>query len=173
MRRRGKSGRGNSPAGERHGGGDGADRPGPYAVSHPHSRPGQRAGADAVPGPARHPQQDGNGHGRPAVGGNRPLHVTNPSPYGHEPALAYDGPTGIRVSGTGTATGVPDVAVISLGVEVHEDTAAEARAKAARAMDEVMTALTQAGVSPEDIRTSRFSVAPRYQGVEVRTVRGR
>ena len=94
-------------------------------------------------------------------------YITNPSPYEYKPALAYDGPAGIHVSGTGTATGVPDVAVISLGVEAHEDTAAEARAKAADAMDEVMTALTKSGISPDDVRTSRFTVAPRYQGVEV------
>lgn len=44
------------------------------------------------------------------------------------------------MTGTGAVTGVPHVAVISLGVEAHEDTASEARTKAAQAMNEVVTA---------------------------------
>ena len=94
-------------------------------------------------------------------------HVSNPAPYDRHPGVAYDGPSGIWVNGTGTATGTPDVAVISLGVESSENTPAEARAKAAQAMNDIITALTRAGVSPDDIRTSRFNISPRYQGVEV------
>ena len=52
-------------------------------------------------------------------------------------------------------------------MEAHEDTASEARAKAAQAMNEVMTALANAGISPDDIRTNSFNISPRHQGVEV------
>ncbi len=126
----------------------------------------------STPEPTPYPDQPATRNRTATITDDQPSaetdpYITNPSPYEYKPALAYDGPAGIHVSGTGTATGVPDVAVISLGVESSENTSAEARAKAAQAMNDVMTALTQAGVSPDDIRTSRFSVAPRYQGVEV------
>ena len=128
----------------------------------------------STPEPTPYPDQPATRSRTATITDNRPSAETdpyitniNPSPYDDKPVPAYDGPAGIHVGGTGAATGAPDIAVISLGVEAHEDTAAEARAKAADAMNEVMTALTQAGVSPDDVRTSRFSVAPRYQGVEV------
>ena len=79
----------------------------------------------------------------------------------------YEGPSGIWVSGSGKASGAPDVAVISLGVESVEDTASAARANAAAAMQSVITALTEADVASEDIQTRRFNISPRYQGVEV------
>ncbi len=79
----------------------------------------------------------------------------------------YDGPSGIWVNGSGKATGAPDVAVVSLGVESVEETAAAARSNAAAAMQSVMDALTDADVASEDIQTRRFNISPRYQGVEV------
>ena len=81
--------------------------------------------------------------------------------------IPYDGPSGIWVSGSGKASGAPDIAMISLGVESLEDTAAEARANAAKAMNGVMTVLEDAGVESEDIQTSYFNISPRHQGVEV------
>ena len=81
--------------------------------------------------------------------------------------IAYEGPSGIWVSGSGTASSAPDIAVISLGVESQEDTAADARANAATAMSDVMDVLTEAEVASEDIQTSHFNISPRYQGVEV------
>ena len=41
----------------------------------------------------------------------------------------------IDVSGSGTASAAPDVAVLSLGVEAEADSVGEARAQAAEAMD--------------------------------------
>ena len=79
----------------------------------------------------------------------------------------YDGPSGIWVNGSGKASGAPDVAVVSLGVESVEETAAAARSNAAAAMQSVMDALTDADVASEDIQTRRFNISPRYQGVEV------
>ena len=79
----------------------------------------------------------------------------------------YDGPSGIWVSGHGKASGTPDTAVISLGVESVEDTAAAARANAAAAMKGVTDVLTKAGVAEADIQTRHFNISPRYQSVEV------
>jgi uncharacterized protein YggE len=93
--------------------------------------------------------------------------TTESSASGDGSGVAYDGPSGIWVSGNGKASGAPDLAVISLGVESLEETAAEARANAAEAMSDVMDVLTEAEVSSEDIQTSHFNISPRYQGVEV------
>ena len=79
----------------------------------------------------------------------------------------YDGPTGIWVTGAGKASGAPDIALISLGVESIEETASTARANAAAAMQSVQDALTEADIPPEDIQTRRFNISPRYQSVEV------
>lgn len=81
--------------------------------------------------------------------------------------VPYDGPSGIWVSGNGKASGAPDIAVISLGVESVEDTAAIARARAAAAMNRVTQVLTDAGIASSDIQTRYFSINPRYQGVEI------
>ena len=81
--------------------------------------------------------------------------------------VPYDGPSGIWVTGTGKASGAPDIAVVSLGVESLEDTAASARAAASSAMAKVMSALLRAGVDSKDIQTSYFSISPRYEWVEV------
>lgn len=81
--------------------------------------------------------------------------------------IRYDGPSGIWVSGNGKASGAPDIAVVSLGVESVEDTAATARARAAAAMNRVTQVLTDAGIASSDIQTRYFSINPRYQSVEV------
>ena len=86
---------------------------------------------------------------------------------GSDSGVPYDGPSGIWVSGNGKASGAPDIAVISLGVESVEDTAATARARAAAAMNRVTQVLTNAGIASSDIQTRYFSINPRYQGVEV------
>ena len=68
----------------------------------------------------------------------------------------------IVVSGFGTATGVPDLANLSLGVSVTADTVASAREQAATSMQEVMQALANNDVESADIRTSHFGVHAQY-----------
>ena len=81
--------------------------------------------------------------------------------------VSYNGPSGIWVTGNGKASSAPDIAVVSLGVESLEDTAANARANAAAAMNRVTRVLTGASIASSDIQTRYFSINPRYQGVEV------
>ena len=81
--------------------------------------------------------------------------------------VAYNGPSGIWVTGNGKASGAPDIAVVSMGVESVEETAAAARANAARAMQSVMNALTRRGIADADIQTRHFNINPRYQSVEI------
>jgi uncharacterized protein YggE len=65
---------------------------------------------------------------------------------------------GIWVTGEGKVTVTPDIALLQLGIEAQQTTVAEAQAEAAVAMDKVMTALTDNGVSEKDIQTRYFSI---------------
>jgi uncharacterized protein YggE len=75
--------------------------------------------------------------------------------------------TGIWVNGTGKATGDPDLGIISLGVEALADTASEARAMAAGAIDATISVLRANNIEDRDMQTSQFSISPRYNTQEV------
>jgi uncharacterized protein YggE len=77
---------------------------------------------------------------------------------------------GIQVSGTGSASGVPDVALLDLGVTVEKDTVAEAREEAAGAMQDVVDSLKDNGVEDKDIQTTRFSIMPVFDYPDGRQV---
>ncbi len=79
-------------------------------------------------------------------------------------------PPGIAVSGSGSAFGEPDIAVLSLGVEAQATGVAEARSQAAEAINAMLDALKAGGVASEDIQTTRFSVQPRYDFTEQRQI---
>lgn len=68
----------------------------------------------------------------------------------------------IQVFGTGTASDVPDLANLSLGVSVTADTVAAAREQAATSMNSVIDALDANGIESKDIQTSHFGVHPQY-----------
>ncbi len=70
--------------------------------------------------------------------------------------------SGISVSGSGEVHSDPDIAVISVGVEVREDTVAEARGRAAEAAQDVIDSLRDNGVDERDIRTVNFSIQPQF-----------
>ena len=72
------------------------------------------------------------------------------------------GNTGIHVTGAGTASASPDIAVLSLGVEGQARTVAEANAIAADAIAAVLSVLRAAGVADEDMETQQFSIQPEY-----------
>ncbi|WP_251341825.1 SIMPL domain-containing protein [Haloplanus halophilus] len=72
-----------------------------------------------------------------------------------------DGST-ISVSATGTASAEADLAVVSLGVEVTADGAADAREAVARDVTSVRSALADAGVPDANVTTTSFGIAPVY-----------
>ena len=76
----------------------------------------------------------------------------------------------IRASGFATVSGEPDIAVLSLGVVATRSTVSEARDAAASALSAVVSAVRGADVEEDDVRTSSFSIQPRYQylGAEAR-----
>ncbi|MBI2871674.1 MAG: SIMPL domain-containing protein [Chloroflexi bacterium] len=82
------------------------------------------------------------------------------------PMMANGQQQGIFVSGDGTVMAVPDVAILSLGIEARAATVAEARQQAAEAMSKVMDSLKANGVLEKDIRTSYFNIQPEYQWIE-------
>jgi uncharacterized protein YggE len=69
---------------------------------------------------------------------------------------------GITVSGSGQATGTPDVVRVTVGVRVVRATVDEALDAANAATDRVIGALDDAGVAAEDRQTRDFSIAPEY-----------
>ena len=68
----------------------------------------------------------------------------------------------ITVAGLGEASAVPDVAVLSIGVEVTEKSVAKARQQAAQAASAVMASLAKNGVAEKDIRTAGLQLHPQY-----------
>ena len=78
-------------------------------------------------------------------------------------AEATDGAeSGIWVSGTGTVSVAPDLAVLTVGVEARASTVREALADAANAMTSIVSTLEAEGVASADIQTRAFSITPQY-----------
>lgn len=70
--------------------------------------------------------------------------------------------TGIAVNGSGSVTVVPDIGVVSIGIEVTRPAVADARAEAAGSIDAVRASLQQNGIADQDIATQYFSIQPQY-----------
>ena len=83
-----------------------------------------------------------------------------------------EGQGGIRVSGTGTISVEPDVAILEIGVEVFAGKVSKARSEASIAMDSVIATIKKLGVEENDIQTTRFSIYPRYDYEEA-TINGK
>ena len=64
----------------------------------------------------------------------------------------------ITVIGTGSASGSPDIANIQIGVETINSDISEAFSEANTTIEEVISAMTEAGVDREDIRTSGLNI---------------
>ena len=69
----------------------------------------------------------------------------------------------ISVTGTGTGKAVPDMALISLGVQRQAKTAREALSQNNQAMAAVIAALKKSAIDDKDVQTSGFNIQPRYQ----------
>ena len=77
---------------------------------------------------------------------------------------------GIKVVGVGEISVVPDVAVISLGVQAQAETVADAQQQANTAMDAIMNVLVNHSIADEDIQTQRYSIQPVREYKEDETV---
>jgi len=67
-------------------------------------------------------------------------------------------PRTLHVSGEGRAFTAPDVALVTVGVEVEHEALARATADAAARMKGVLAALEKAGIASKDVRTVRYDV---------------
>jgi len=75
------------------------------------------------------------------------------------PAASANAPVrGITVSGVGKASGAPNVARSTIGVEARAGTAEEAIGEVNARMAQVIAAVKQAGVAPADVRTATLSL---------------
>lgn len=72
----------------------------------------------------------------------------------------------ISVSGTATTSAKPDQLNISFGVETQEKTAKEALDSNSIQMNDVISAIKQAGISESEISTSSFNIYPVYESYE-------
>jgi uncharacterized protein YggE len=71
--------------------------------------------------------------------------------------------TRLDISATGEVTRVPDVAIISAGVQTLQPTATGAIEENAARMERVRAALKRAGIDDKDIQTSAINLNPEYQ----------
>lgn len=74
--------------------------------------------------------------------------------------------TRLDISATGEVTRVPDLAIISAGVQTLQTTATAAIEENATRMERVRAALKRAGIADKDIQTSSISLNPEYRYVE-------
>lgn len=66
----------------------------------------------------------------------------------------------ISVSGTGEASGTPDIATITVGVNTLAPTAIEASKQNEALISRVMTALKKSGIADRDMQTADYSIWP-------------
>ena len=72
----------------------------------------------------------------------------------------------ISVSGSATASSNPDTLIIVLGVESESKTANESLSQNYNSLNSVTSALSNSGISEDDIQTSNFSIYPLYDSIK-------
>lgn len=72
----------------------------------------------------------------------------------------------ISVTGIATTSVDPDLLVVQFGVETQEKTAKQALESNSNLMTSVVAAITSAGISEDDISTSRFNIQPIYDSYQ-------
>lgn len=99
---------------------------------------------------------------RPAGAGSAPQgeHMKN-SGHKHHGERSRR-PATLTVTGTGTIDAEPDIAIISTAVVTEAKTPAEALSANNAKMTAVFATLEKAGIERKNIRTSNFSLQPRY-----------
>ncbi|MFF4349379.1 SIMPL domain-containing protein [Streptomyces sp. NPDC001530] len=80
------------------------------------------------------------------------------------PALSAEpSPSTVTVTGQGSATATPDLALIGAGVDVTAKTSKEALAAQTTAANALLDAVRAQGVEERDIRTESLSLSPVYE----------
>lgn len=68
----------------------------------------------------------------------------------------------ISVSAEGRVEAIPDIAVVTLGIFVQKNTAKAAQDESSKQINQVIGFVKSLGVDEKDIKTSDFSINPRY-----------
>ena len=133
------------------------------------------APADVVDGAGPSSVSDGgivaSGYDAPAIEPVSSYGV--PTLYGSQTSAVNTANSGIWVTGQATLEIPADIAQVSIGVESREVNVADARQKAAEAMDNVLAAITELGIDGDDVVTSYFNIQPQTIWVEVSDSLGR
>lgn len=66
------------------------------------------------------------------------------------------------VTGEGKATAIPDIAVVSVGVEAQGSTVALAQQQLNTKMNNVIDAVKKAGIASADVQTTNYNISPQY-----------
>ncbi len=90
-----------------------------------------------------------------ALQANRTFAQTPPQPTPGQPS-------GVSVSGEGVVTAQPNVARVTLGVDVFNQSLAAAQSDASTRMNAVVEKLKGSGIAESEIRTVSFSINPQY-----------
>jgi hypothetical protein len=69
-------------------------------------------------------------------------------------------PRTLEVTGSGSASGTPDIAHVEMGIELTDADIGETVNQVNRITGQIVSALQEAGIAPEHIQTTRFSVYP-------------
>lgn len=73
----------------------------------------------------------------------------------------------ISVSGSGEVFAVPDIATFSLTVQEEAKEVADAQEVATKKMNDIIAYLKQQGIEDKDIKTTEYSVQPKYEWKQV------
>ncbi|GHA77267.1 SIMPL domain-containing protein [Streptomyces termitum] len=101
-----------------------------------------------------------------------PAQAAVPERFAPRAAARAEAPATVTVTGSGSASAAPDLAILSVGVEVTRPTAKEAMAAQKTAAEALLAVLRRQAVADRDIRTDRLSLTPVYaqtSGGESRT----
>lgn len=66
------------------------------------------------------------------------------------------------VSGTGKITAIPDIATISLGIQISKPTVKSAKDEVNRITNQAVDTLKKLGLAEKDIKTENYSIYPEY-----------
>ena len=73
---------------------------------------------------------------------------------------------GISVYGIGKIPVIPDLAIISVGVESRKPLVKEAMLEASKSMNRMIDILRKSGIEENDIMTENFNISPQYSWVD-------
>jgi len=91
---------------------------------------------------------------------------TTKAPSAGNSVISSQQDTGIWVRGEGAVTVIPDIAILSLGVDAQADTVSEAQNQSATAMTAIAAELDNQGINKKDINTQQFRISAVRRWVE-------